>query len=164
MAVSTTSSDNKENAPKHLKHLQKVQKKNHKIGYMYLTAVRNKKVNDFTLPRWNTYRNCVEQWLCCHGEGQKVAETFKHCIDVGYENVPEDSRLATGISLRKGACILPRNGPNGWLDFKMHRGGESVSSDNVSVSSSTIDTLRKKLRSKTGLPIVSPALCSLPCA
>ena len=43
-------------------------------------------------------------------------------------------------------------------------GGESVPSDNVSVSGSTSDTLQKKLRSKTGLPIVSagpvlPALC-----
>lgn len=121
MVVSTTSSDDEENA---LKHLKKVRKKNHKICYMHLTAVRNEEVNDFTLPRWNTYRNCVQRWLCCHGEGQKVAETFKHCM-LDLKMFPRTlgfTRLATGVSLTKGACILPRNGPNGWLDFKMHRG------------------------------------------
>lgn len=164
MVVSTTSSNDEENA---LKHLKKVRKKNHKICYMHLTAVRNEEVNDFTLPRWNTYRNCVQRWLCCHGEGQKVAETFKHCIDVGYENVPEDAGFHLTCYRRfidKRRLYFAEKRAKRLAGFQDAQGGESVSSDNVSASGSTIDTPRKKLRSKTGLPIVSagpllPALC-----
>ena len=159
MAMSTESSDEEENTLKHLKHLKKVRKKNNKICYMHVTSVRNEEVNDFTITRWDTYRNCLQRWLCCHGESHKVAETFKSCIDVEYNDIPDDAGFHPTCYWR---FIDKKRLDSAEKRAKRLAVGqdESVASDNA--SGSTSDIPRKKLRSKTGLPIGSAGLCSLP--
>ena len=128
---------------------------------MHVTSVRNEEVNDFTITRWDTYRNCLQRWLCCHGESHKVAETFKSCIDVEYNDIPDDA----GFHLTCYRRFIDKKR----LDSAEKRAkrlavgqDESVASDNA--SGSTSDIPRKKLRSKTGLHIgsacpVLPAFC-----
>ena len=54
---------------------------------MHLTSIKKEKTKYFT--RWDTFRNRAKRWLGLQGENQKIAETYKHCLEV--DNVPEDT-------------------------------------------------------------------------
>ena len=58
---------------------------------MHVLSVQKEDVQDFTETRWETYRSCVKRWLCLGGESNALAETYKHCVDLDFNHVPEDA-------------------------------------------------------------------------
>ncbi|XP_048853374.1 uncharacterized protein LOC125721594 isoform X1 [Brienomyrus brachyistius] len=132
---------------------------------MHLTSIKKEEAKDFTRTRWDTFRNCIKRWLDLQGESQKIAETYKHCLEIEFDRVPEDAGFHSICYRRfidkkrldaaeKRVSRRPEAGDD-------HNTDQSVSSGN-SISSTYCPT--KKLRSSTGLLIacsgpVLPALC-----
>ena len=58
---------------------------------MHLTSIKKEQIKDFTLTRWDTFINSVKRWLALQGENQRIAETYKHCVEVEFDNVPKDA-------------------------------------------------------------------------
>ena len=125
---------------------------------MHITSVKHEEVHYFTTTRWNTYRTSLQTWLGL--ESRDMAENFKHCVDVEFENILEDAgfhhtcyrRFTDKKSIAKVERRLPRERQEATEDH------ETI----PSTSSGTSPT--KKLRSRSGLPIacsgpVLPALC-----
>ena len=63
---------------------------------MHITSVKHEEVHYFTTTRWNTYRTSLQTWLGLEGESRDMAENFKHCVDVEFENIPEDAWASWG--------------------------------------------------------------------
>lgn len=145
--LSTSSSEEEEMT---VRPHSKLRKKDYKQCYMHSASIKKEETKDLTRTRWDTYRNSVKRWLGLHGENQRIAETYKHCVEIDFENVPEDAGFHSTCYRR-------------FIDKKCldaHK-DQSVSS---SSRTSTNECLKKKLRSMTGLPVVCagpvlPALC-----
>ena len=60
---------------------------------MHLLSVLNEDVQDFTQTWWETYRTSLRRWLCLQGETKDLAETYKHCVDMDFDNRTEDARF-----------------------------------------------------------------------
>ena len=58
---------------------------------MHITSNKYENVNCFTTARWNTYRTSLQKWLGLEGESRDLAENFKHCVDVEFDNIPEEA-------------------------------------------------------------------------
>lgn len=56
---------------------------------MHLTSIKKEEIKDFTRTLWDTFRNSVKRWLGFQGESQRIAETYKHCPEIEFSNVPE---------------------------------------------------------------------------
>ena len=134
---------------------------------MHLSSVQGgEDVRDFTRQRWDTYKTCVTQWLSLQGENKDVAETYKHCVDIDFDNVPEDAGFHItcfqrfSCKRRLGQAQRKRE-----RDAAAGQSEPSASGADVSTSTqSTSETPRKKLRSRSGLPVPSagpvlPPLC-----
>ncbi len=81
--ASSSGADDEENSPESLK---KSKSSEYKRCYMHIASVKHEKMQDFTITRWNTYRNSLQQWLKLRGECRDVADTYKHCLDLDFEN------------------------------------------------------------------------------
>lgn len=173
MAATTSSSEvseeEVEKQRKKRKQPPKVNKKGTKLCYMHLSSVQGgEDVRDFTRTRWETYKTCVTQWLSLQGENKHIAETYKHCVDIDFDNVPEDAGFHItcfqrfSCKRRLGQAQKKRE-----RDAGMDAGQSDPSASGVDVSTSTqptCETPRKKLRSRSGLPVPSagpvlPTLC-----
>ncbi|KAJ8402845.1 hypothetical protein AAFF_G00361590 [Aldrovandia affinis] len=66
-------------------------KNSSKRCYMHLISVQKEAVQDFTQTRWDTYRTNLQRWLHLQGESKEIAETFKHCVDINFDNIPKDA-------------------------------------------------------------------------
>lgn len=69
----------------------KVSKRVFKQCYMHLMSIKKEETKDFTCTRWDTFRNCIKRWLELQGESQKIAETYKHCLEIEFDRVPKDA-------------------------------------------------------------------------
>lgn len=141
----------------------KVRKKYFKQCYMHFTSIKKEETKDFTRTRWDTFRNCVKRWLFLQGENRRIAETYKHCLEIEFDNVPEDAGFHSTCYRRfidkkrldaaeKRATQRP----------EAQDQGQSVpSGSNVSIAA--VDCPAKKLRSRTGLPVAcaGPVLSAL---
>src|SRR4029434_6482053 len=102
----------------------------------------------------------LQTWLGLEGESWDVAENFKHCVDVEFENIPEDAgfhhtcyrRFTDKKSIAK-------------VERRLARERQEATEDNEAIpSTSRATSPTKKLRSRSGLPIagsgpIPPALC-----
>ncbi|KAJ8391118.1 hypothetical protein AAFF_G00097390 [Aldrovandia affinis] len=158
----TSSSEDEDNTPK---SPPKVCNKVNNQCYMHLMTVKNEEAQDFTRTRWDTYRNTITRWLGLKGESQSMAETYKHCIDIEFENVPEDAGFHPTCYRRfidkRRLELAEKRVARERSEAQDADGGEAVPSSRTSTSR---ETPRKKLRSRTGLPVpcagpVLPALC-----
>ena len=127
---------------------------------MHITSVKHEEVHYFTTTRWNTYRTSLQTWLGLEGESRDMAENFKHCVDVEFENIPEDAgfhhtcyrRFTDKKSIAK-------------VERRLARERQEATEDHEAIPSTSRGTSpTKKLRSRSGLPIagsgpVLPALC-----
>ena len=82
---SSSSTEDEENTPECLN------KSKNKHCFMHITSVKHEEVHYFTTTRWNTFRTSLQTWLGLEGESRDMAENFKHCVDVEFENIPEDA-------------------------------------------------------------------------
>ena len=95
----------------------------------------------------------------------RVKKSLRHSnTDVEYENVPEDAGFHPTCYRHFNEKMHLRNGPNGWMEFKMHTGASVCHRTTLVCQAQQVTLFEKTLRSKTGLPIVSagpvlPALC-----
>ncbi|XP_076858248.1 uncharacterized protein LOC143512151 isoform X2 [Brachyhypopomus gauderio] len=71
--------------------VQKKKSSKCKICYMHVSFVKREKIQNFTSTRWNTYRHSLRQWLELRGECTDVAESFKHCLELDFEDIPDDA-------------------------------------------------------------------------
>ncbi|KAL1268455.1 hypothetical protein QQF64_033818 [Cirrhinus molitorella] len=159
--VSISSSEEEETTAR---PLSKRSKKLYKQCYMHLTSIKNEKTQDFTRTRWDTFRNSVKRWLGLQGESQRIAETYKHCVEIEFDNVPEDAGFHSTCYRRfidkKRLDAAEKRVTQRPEAQDAHR-GQSMSPGS---STSTSECPTKKLRSRTGLPVacagpVLPALC-----
>ena len=133
---------------------------------MHITSNKYENVNCFTTARWNTYRTSLQKWLGLEGESRDLAENFKHCVDVEFDNIPEEAgfhhscyrRFTDKNAIAKVERRLARERQKATEDPEDTEDHEAI----PSTSSSRSPT--KKLRSRSGLPIagsgpVLPALC-----
>lgn len=100
----------------------KVSKRVYKQCYMHLMSIRKEETKDFTHTRWDTFRNCIKRWLDLQGESQKIAETYKHCLEIEFDRVPEDAGFHSTCYRRfidKSAWMRPRNEFHGALKLVM---------------------------------------------
>ena len=58
---------------------------------MHLPSIKKEQIKDFTRTRWDTFTNSVKRWHALHGENQRIAETYKHCLEVEFDNVPKEA-------------------------------------------------------------------------
>ena len=58
---------------------------------MHISSVKQEQIRDFTAVRWNTYKERLQQWLTLDGECSCVAKTYKHCLDIEFEAIPENA-------------------------------------------------------------------------
>ena len=125
-------------------------------------------VKDFTRTRWDTYRACVKKWLPLHGESTAVlAETYKHCVDVDFDNIPEDAGFHASCYIRfidKKSFSAAEKRVTQTVEERGADADQSMPSDNIAEASTSSEPPRKKLRSRTGLPVPSsgpvlPPLC-----
>lgn len=160
--LSLSSSEDEEISPR---PPSKVRKKHFKQCYMHLTSIKKEEIKDFTRTRWDTYRNCVKRWLGLHGENQTIAETYKHYLEIEFDNVPEDAGFHSTCYRRfidKKRLDAAEKRATQRVEAQDH--GQSVASGSSNVSIATVQCPTKTLRSKTGLPVacagpVLPALC-----
>ena len=82
---SSSSTEDEKNTPECLN------KSKNRHCFMHITSVKHEEVHHFTTTRWNTYRTSLQTWLGLEGESRDMAENFKHCVDVEFENIPEDA-------------------------------------------------------------------------
>ncbi|KAJ8411952.1 hypothetical protein AAFF_G00142190 [Aldrovandia affinis] len=128
---------------------------------MHLISVQKEAVQDFTQTRWDTYRTNLQRWLHLQGESKEIAETFKHCVDINFDNIPEDAGFHATCYRR----FIDKKRLVAAEKRVKQTPGEPGAADTDSVSTlSTSETPRKKLRSRTGLPVASaghvlPVLC-----
>lgn len=142
----------------------KLRKKDYKQCYMHLTSIKKEETKDFTRTRWDTFRNSVKRWLGLQGENQRIAETYKHCLEIEFENVPEDAGFHSTCYRRfidKKRLDAAEKRVTQRPEVQDAHKDQSVSS---SSSTSISECPTKKLRSRTGLPVacagpVLPALC-----
>ncbi|XP_061594814.1 uncharacterized protein LOC133458672 isoform X2 [Cololabis saira] len=59
--------------------------------YMHVCHTKEEKIHDFTLKRWNSFKTAQERWLGLSGEYRDVAESYRHCQHLQFEDVPEDA-------------------------------------------------------------------------
>ncbi|XP_061594815.1 uncharacterized protein LOC133458672 isoform X3 [Cololabis saira] len=59
--------------------------------YMHVCHTKEEKIHDFTLKRWNSFKTAQESWLELSGEYRDVAESYRHCQHLRFEDVPEDA-------------------------------------------------------------------------
>ncbi|XP_056264013.1 uncharacterized protein LOC130189261 isoform X3 [Pseudoliparis swirei] len=135
-------------------------KSKNKHCFMHITSVKHEEVHYFTTTRWNTYRTSLQTWLGLDSESRDVAENFKHCVDVEFDNIPEDAgfhhtcyrRFTDKKSMAK-------------VERRLARERQEATEDHEAIPSTSSGTSpTKKLRSRSGLPIagsgpVLPALC-----
>ncbi|XP_076144371.1 uncharacterized protein LOC143126355 isoform X3 [Alosa pseudoharengus] len=168
MAATMSSSSSTDNEESIYKSLEKSKLSKHKHCYMHIASVKHQEVNDFTTTRWNTFKTCLQQWLGLKGESRDVAETYKHCLDVDFENIPEDAgfhhtcycRFTDKKAIAKVERRLAREVELTEVT-EDHNAFEAIPSTSTS---SMVQSPSKKLRSRSGLPIagsgpVLPALC-----
>lgn len=134
--------------------------------YMHIASVRHEQKQDFTFARWNTYRNSLRQWLELRGPCRAVAETYRHCLDLDFQHVPQDAAFHATCYRRfidKSAIAKA-----GRRVVREQEKGDSVADsppgDDAIPTTSATPSPKKKLRSRSGLPISSsgpvlPALC-----
>lgn len=134
---------------------------------MHLFSVKNEDVLDFTFQRWNTYRTYLRKWLCLHGANKDLAETYKHCVDMDFENIPGDA----GFHATRYRRFTDKQKLSKAENKSALAGGEPSATashsdppESTSEVAEASETPRKKLRSRSGLPIASagpvlPAIC-----
>ena len=151
----------------------KTLKQRSKICYMHLTYVNKEPIQDFTAKRWETFKNCVERWLCLSGESKTIPETYKHCVTIDFSNIPEDAGFHATCYRRfidRKRLDSAEKHSREHSDVNEAPGGESVlTADASSTSGSTSETPRKKLRERNSGPgrvyLLFPlVLFCLPCA
>ncbi|CAL8344950.1 unnamed protein product [Arctogadus glacialis] len=164
---SSSTTDDEDDEPKSYKKLIKTLKSKQKYTcFMHITSNKYENVNCFTTARWNTYRTSLQKWLGLEGESRDLAENFKHCVDVEFDNIPEEAgfhhtcyrRFTDKNAIAKVERRLARERQKATEDPEDTEDHEAI----PSTSSSRSPT--KKLRSRSGLPIagsgpVLPALC-----
>ena len=69
----------------------KLRGKDFKQCYMHVKSIKKEKTKYFTCLRWDTFRNRAKRWLSLQGENLKIAETYKHCLEVELDDAPEDT-------------------------------------------------------------------------
>ena len=157
---SSSSSDEKRDLPP-----AKVRKKSKKHCYMHLASVKKEEVQEFTRTRWITYTNSAKRWLRLPaGESNTIAQSYEHCIEMDFENVPQDAGFHATCYRRfldKKHLDAAEKRTTQCSEDQDADTGESAASGS---SASTSECPRKKLRSTTGLPVtfvgpVLPALC-----
>lgn len=97
----------------------KVSKKVYKQCYMHLTSVKKEEKKEFTRTRWDTFRNSIKQWFGLQGESQRIAETYKHCLEIEFDNIPEDAGFHSTCYRRFIDKKRPRNRSHGVLKLEM---------------------------------------------
>ncbi|XP_056281456.1 uncharacterized protein LOC130200907 [Pseudoliparis swirei] len=151
--ASSSSTEDEENTTEYMN------KSKNKLCFMHITSVKHEEVHYFTTTRWNTYRTSLQTWLGLDGESRDVAENFKHCVDVEFDNIPEDAgfhhtcyrRFTDKKSMAK-------------VERRLARERQEATEDHEAIPSTSGGTSpTKKLRSRSGLPIagsgpVLPAL------
>ena len=162
--TTTSSSEEEKRRPKQRKKVNKSGSSGTKQCYMHQTSVQKENIQDFTKTRWETYRSCVTRWLCLDGENQALAQTYKHCIDLDFDHVPEDAGFHATCYRRfidkNHIALAEKRCSKKTVDEE--RDAEVVGGP--SDTTSAAESPRKKLRSRTGLPVPSagpvlPAIC-----
>ncbi|XP_061918406.1 uncharacterized protein LOC133659746 isoform X1 [Entelurus aequoreus] len=155
--MATTTSESEEER-KTSKVRKKVRKEENKRCYMHLSSVNNEDVQHFTRTRWDTYRNYLKQWLCLQDQNKHLAEIYKHCSDVDFDAIPDDAGFH--------ATCYRRFTDKSALFYAEKRTARAVGEPSAAAgqSAGTSETPRKKLRSRSGLPVASagpvlPAIC-----
>ncbi|XP_061915901.1 uncharacterized protein LOC133658193 [Entelurus aequoreus] len=155
--MATTTSESEEER-KTSKVRKKVRKEENKRCYMHLSSVNNEDVQHFTRTRWDTYRNYLKQWLCLQDQNKHLAEIYKHCSDVDFDAIPD----VAGFH----ATCYRRFTDKSALFYAEKRTARAVGEPSAAAgqSAGTSETPRKKLRSRSGLPVASagpvlPAIC-----
>lgn len=138
-----------------------------KLCYMHISSVKHEETQHFTNIRWNTYRN-FRQRLELKGECRDVAEHFKQCIELEFDEIPEDAALHPTcyrrfIDKREIERVTRR------VLREAERGDgqqDPQTSQATSASSAVTTTPTRKLRSRSSLAITSsgpvlPAVCMI---
>ena len=136
---------------------KKVRKGENKKCYMHLLSVKNEDVLDFTRARWDTYRNCMKQWLCHPGANKDLAEIYKHCLDIEFETIPDDAGFHTTCYRRftDKQRLLKAESKRARAGGEPAAATEPAAPESTSEVAAASETPRKKLRSRSGLPISS---------
>lgn len=131
---------------------------------LYLShAIKKEETKDFTRTRWGYIQKQRQTVAWLHGENRRIAEIYKHCLEIEFGNVPEDAGVHSTCYRRfidKKRLDADEKRVTQRPEAQDAHEGQSVSSGS---RTSTTECPTKKLGSRTAASSLC-SLCFLPCA
>lgn len=158
--VSSNSTDDEENTQE---CAEKSTLSGNKHCYMHITSVQHEEVCNFTAKRWDTYRRSLQVLLKLKGECQDVAQMYTQCLNMGFDDIPNDAGYHT-------TCYSQFTDKKATAKVERHlarerEDGQEEDHDDLEAAPSTSSTIlnpKKKpspIQQTTGSSPVLPAIC-----